>query len=217
MVSDEGWNHSRHYYPFILQQLPARMDAVLDVGCGTGGLTRLLAARARRVIGIDLSPEMVRMARLRSTDLSNIEFQVEDVNEWRFPPDAFDAIVSVATLHHLPAEHFLARAAKALRPGGVLVVNDALRMAGPKDWMLAAVAAPLSWGHRLRDGGRIRDPRRSREAWSRHNRLDRLPSFAEVRGLRRGALADAELRRHLFWRYSLVWRKPVGSASGEAR
>ena len=66
LISQEGWNHNTHYHGFLLRQIPARLDEALDLGCGTGRFARLLAQRAERVLGLDLSPQMIRVARERS-------------------------------------------------------------------------------------------------------------------------------------------------------
>ncbi len=76
--SDE-WNHNNHYHEFLLRQLPAHCDSALEVGCGTGAFARLLAARADRVLALDLSPEMLRLARERSAAFPQIEYVQADV------------------------------------------------------------------------------------------------------------------------------------------
>jgi ubiquinone/menaquinone biosynthesis C-methylase UbiE len=52
------------------------------------------------VLALDLSPEMIRIARERSTQFPNIEFQLADVRELSLPDEHFDCIASIATLHH---------------------------------------------------------------------------------------------------------------------
>jgi predicted TPR repeat methyltransferase len=66
LISHEGWNHNTHYHGFLLRQLPAHLGEALDLGCGTGAFARLLAQRAERVLGLDLSPRMIQVARERS-------------------------------------------------------------------------------------------------------------------------------------------------------
>jgi SAM-dependent methyltransferase len=69
LVSPEGGNQNEHYHNFLLNQLPPHCDQVLEIGCGPGTFARALAARSNHVLGIDLSPEMIRLARERSTQL----------------------------------------------------------------------------------------------------------------------------------------------------
>src|SRR5687768_15933760 len=63
LLADDGRDHSSPYDAYLLQRAPARCRAALDVGSGTGAFSRLLAARSDHVLGVDLSPEMVRVAR----------------------------------------------------------------------------------------------------------------------------------------------------------
>ncbi|BBD65260.1 type 11 methyltransferase [Nostoc commune NIES-4072] len=119
----EGWNHNNHYHNFLLKQLPSHCENVLDIGCGTGLFSRLLAKRADRVLGIDLSPNMIEIAKQKSRQHPNIDYQVADILQWEFSVKQFDAIVSIATVHHLPLENLLLNLQTALKPGGKLVIR----------------------------------------------------------------------------------------------
>jgi ubiquinone/menaquinone biosynthesis C-methylase UbiE len=57
-----GWGHTSHYHPFLLKQLPERLDEALELGCGTGEFARLLTKRCERVLAVDLSSHMVEAA-----------------------------------------------------------------------------------------------------------------------------------------------------------
>lgn len=59
------WNHNEHFHGWILRNLPARRQAAVDVGCGTGVLTGKLAPHFARVTGIDADEGMFRAARAR--------------------------------------------------------------------------------------------------------------------------------------------------------
>jgi 2-polyprenyl-3-methyl-5-hydroxy-6-metoxy-1,4-benzoquinol methylase len=66
-IADSGWDLNSHLHAFLLRQLPGRCREVLEVGCGIGCFARLLAQHADRVLSIDLSREMIRVARQRSS------------------------------------------------------------------------------------------------------------------------------------------------------
>src|SRR5262245_51175001 len=78
LLSDDNWNHNRHYHKFLLKQIPERCKQALEIGCGTGEFSRLLAQRSEKVLAIDLSPQMIRLAGERSQAYQNIEFVTAD-------------------------------------------------------------------------------------------------------------------------------------------
>lgn len=106
-------------------------DAVLDVGCGTGDLTRRASRRADsggKIVGIDASPEMVAEARRKADrDGAGVHFQVAAVEALPFPDATFDVVLSSLMLHHLPDElkdRALVEIRRVLKPGGRLLVVD---------------------------------------------------------------------------------------------
>jgi trans-aconitate methyltransferase len=102
-------------------------ETVLDVGCGDGKVTAEIAAcvPAGRVVGIDLSGEMISLAQSRfpAGDYSNLRFQQEDASRLPFEGE-FDVVFSNATLHwlrdHRPALQSIAR---SLKPGGKILLQ----------------------------------------------------------------------------------------------
>lgn len=156
-IHDVGFlDFARRAAPAVLQTLQRRCRPgarVVEVGCGSGGLTQKLSDASYRVLGVDLSSAMVRLARRKALAA---RFRV--VSWYDFEPPACDAIVAVGEcfnyLSATPARHeaavraFLGRAGEALRPGGVLLFDflelsparPPLRMvhADGKDWAIRA-------------------------------------------------------------------------------
>ena len=101
-------------------------DAVLDVGCGDGKVTVELARRvpSGRVVGIDASADMVRLATdTWATSLANVEFRVVDARALDFAP-VFDWVFSNSTLHWVPDHPAVLRGiVRALKPGGRVVLS----------------------------------------------------------------------------------------------
>jgi ubiquinone/menaquinone biosynthesis C-methylase UbiE len=112
----------------FVDAVPAEADSVvLDVACGPGIITAMLAPRVREVVAFDLTPEMLSQARQRcaGAGLTNVVFREGSATNMPFADASFDAVVTRLSLHHFqhPAQP-LAEMARVLKPGGVLVVSD---------------------------------------------------------------------------------------------
>ena len=97
---------------------------VLDVGCGSGWATRLMAAKARqgRVVGIDISDDMVTLSAETSKEFSNIEFRVASAEALPFADDEFTHAFSMESLYYyadMPTA--LKEIRRVLAPGGMFV------------------------------------------------------------------------------------------------
>jgi SAM-dependent methyltransferase len=125
------------------------------------------------------------------------------------PPAGFDCVASIATLHHLPLEEFLLKMKKALKPGGILLVLDLFQPQGVSDALLNFPAFGVSVTLRLIHHRRLRPSREARAAWAEHELHDIYPTMREIRKLCERVLPGARIRKHLLWRYSIIWQKPV--------
>jgi SAM-dependent methyltransferase len=105
---------------------PRNREAALDFGSGVGRLTRALAGRFDRVVGVDISQTMVDNATRFNDDVPNVSFQVNARPDLRVFGDAsFDLVNTRIVLQHLPdramIEGYLTEFLRVLRPGGLLV------------------------------------------------------------------------------------------------
>jgi ubiquinone/menaquinone biosynthesis C-methylase UbiE/DNA-binding transcriptional ArsR family regulator len=98
-----------------------------DLGCGTGVVTDVLASFVRRVIAVDHSEEMLAVARERVGDRENVDLRVGELDALPIGDGELDAAIIVLTLHHAPDPGaLLAEAARAVKPGGRVVIVDML-------------------------------------------------------------------------------------------
>ncbi len=108
-----------------LDQLPAG-TRVLDVGCGIGGSSRILARDyGFSVTGITISPQQVKRAQELTPAGLDVQFLVEDALAMSFPEGSFDVVWSIEAGPHMPDKDLFARELlRVLKPGGILAVAD---------------------------------------------------------------------------------------------
>jgi ubiquinone/menaquinone biosynthesis C-methylase UbiE len=126
---------------------------VLDVAAGTGHLSRAIAPYVRRVVALDLTPEMLVHARREAEDagLTNIVFERGFAESLPYPDESFDLVVSRLSIHHFEDPHIqIGEMARVCRPGGKVAVSD---LVSPDDTGLAATHNRLE---------RVRDPSHTR-------------------------------------------------------
>lgn len=108
-----------------LDRLPAG-TRVLDVGCGIGGSSRILARDyGFSVTGITISPQQVKRAQALTPPELDVQFQVDDAMAMSFPDGSFDVVWSIEAGPHMPDKAVFARELlRVLKPGGILAVAD---------------------------------------------------------------------------------------------
>jgi ubiquinone/menaquinone biosynthesis C-methylase UbiE len=136
---------------------PAAGARVLEVGCGTGAVTRRLVERGACVTALDQSAEMMEQARRRIAAVpegarGSVEWLERTAAEIDgLPPAAFDAVVfslCLSEMSHDERRFVLAEARRRLAPGGRVVAADAVRTRGPARALQALARAPqwlLGW------------------------------------------------------------------------
>ena len=121
---------------YLAELDPPKGSAVLEVGCGTGPVSRVLAniPSIETVVGLDPSSMFVEKARTLSKGVPGLSFDVGDGRSMDFGDGAFDVVVFHTTLCHIPGpEKALAEAYRVLKPGGRMAVFDG-------DYMTTTVA-----------------------------------------------------------------------------
>jgi arsenite methyltransferase len=107
-VDGKGESMEHDHWPIAKPALElmqiAETNSVLDAGCGAGWLSRILAKRVPRgrVVGMDISDEMIQHAREASADQSNLSFMVGSVDEIPWQQNFFDRIITVESSYYWP-------------------------------------------------------------------------------------------------------------------
>ncbi len=198
MTTRQFWNANTHYHDLALASLSPSSSRVLDVGCGDGILcAHLRDAGVPHVVGLDVDGPVLERARTRHAG-KEIEWLEGNVLDAALAPASFDAIVSVAALHHMDAREALRRFAELVRPGGMIVI---IGIAADEwsDLPLAGAAVLLQRVLGLVYG-----------RWEHSAPMCWPPplTYREMQQLSATILPGVHYRRHWLGRYSLVWRKP---------
>ena len=192
------WNHNIQYHDVLLRAVPSPCQRALDVGCGTGSFARQLAHKSQQVIAIDADHETLERARSSKTEETRVTFVEGDILTFPLNESSFDFISVIATLHHLPLGPALARFRDLLKPGGILGVVGLYRPRMFRDFALAAIALPTSWiMHHRNDYAEVEAPLQQPDE-----------TLRDIRNACDATLPGCTIRRHLLFRYSLLWRKP---------
>jgi SAM-dependent methyltransferase len=101
---------------------------VLELGCGIGIFSELLSGSKARLVGIDISEDLLRRARARAEKLNaagaHVEFERASIHQLPHAAGSFDAVIGSSILHHLEVEPALREVFRVLKPGGRFVVAE---------------------------------------------------------------------------------------------
>ena len=121
---EKGKIRLEHFHRYALIMQAVKGKTVLDVACGEGYGSSLLATTASSIVGVDISHEAVEHAAL-TYKKSNLEFRQGNVTQLDFPTASFDSVVSFETLEHLAEqEEMLLEIKRVLRPNGSLFISS---------------------------------------------------------------------------------------------
>lgn len=169
-MPDNSWS-AKQYLTFedertrpvrdLLAAVPARAaHAVVDLGCGPGNSTELLAQRFAdaTVIGLDSSADMLAAARKR---LPHVRFDMANIESWN-EPGPFDVILANAVLQWVPGHESVLPALMAkLTAGGSLAVQMPDNLEEPAHRLMRDIAADGPWAEKLAGSAGKRTPRRA--------------------------------------------------------
>lgn len=151
LLAKDYVKHRRGYpdsvYETIRERLPTREIDALDVGCGTGIVTYVLATFCRRVTGTDKEEEMIEEAKLNAP--SNCHFLVSPAETLPFPNSSFDLITVAQAFHWFDHEKTLAEFRRIVRPDSLIVIfrkrsKDGVRILADFVWPVLGKYVDLS-------------------------------------------------------------------------
>ncbi len=97
--------------------------SVLELGCGTGYFTRELARSGADIVAIDVSPELLEIAKANCST-PNVRYEIQDAYALSYSDAMFDSVVGSSVLHHLEIKEALQEIYRVLKPGGAIYFTE---------------------------------------------------------------------------------------------
>lgn len=122
---NSNWDEAaKECLEIILQNIPLETTwKTLELGCGIGRLTKLMAFKCKQVVGVDFSPEMIEQGKLYLASIPNVSLFINNGKDLKlFQDNSFDFLYSMITLQHIPSlaiiENYILEIERVLKPGG---------------------------------------------------------------------------------------------------
>ena len=195
------WNHNNHFHNYLLRQLPRKVNRVLDIGCGLGVFAQKLAERSELVEALDLEKAILEEAQT-SRFAPNICYRQADFLEANLSEGSYDAIVSIASLHHMDLETALTKMKVLLRSSGKLLILGLYRETTILDYLYSSISVFLNLIYLNWHRASIVPSTKTAPT------LPAQLSIGQIKTVANTLIPGFRLQRHLFWRYSLFWQKP---------
>lgn len=192
----QTWNHNYAYHRWISKNVGNRKH-ILDVGCGNGVLARYLSTAENHVLGIDPSAVSIQNA-IKNNEKSNVSFLQTTFEDFQSDGKRFDAIIFVASIHHMNMEDAIEKVKKLLQRNGILIIVGLSKPSNFWDWALeTARIIPSKIVSVIRGN-------MPSEAMDMDISYD-FPAMDEVRRICRAHLRGCKIRYGLHYRYLLTW------------
>ncbi len=201
----QQWNHNNHYHNWILSKLPAHIEYTIDIGCGKGEFTRHLSLIAQHVDAIDNDTNIIKEAKQLSLRIKNITYVQNDFLQMDIPSEKYDAVVSIASLHHMNVSIALKKMKDILKPDGILVILGLYRNSTITDIFWSVISKLFDVIIKF-----LLHKRTSGNTGYTMQIVDPKETLREINATAKEILPNIKMRRHLFWRYSIIWTKTIG-------
>jgi SAM-dependent methyltransferase len=138
-----GISMNRRELADFLKLIPKR-STVLDIGCGSGRVTKFLTDHDLNVVGIDISRNMLKLAKQKAP---GAEFYRQDMRKLDFPKESFDGALALYSIIHVPRKYhsgIFKKIYRALKPKGIALISvggSNLENDIDENWM--------NWGSRM--------------------------------------------------------------------
>jgi len=197
MKNDKAiWNHNYAYYRWVLKKVGQR-KRILDVGCGDGALCVFLRTNDNDILGIDSSASSIEKAK-RNNVYNNVAFSQTTFEDFPANGKRFDAVIFVASIHHMDMADAIDKSKQLLADNGILVIVGTAAPSDLLDWIIEAARIIPSKIISLIKRNTTSEEMDIKVSYD-------FPAMKKVRQICGDKLCGYTLRYGLHYRYLLTW------------
>ena len=112
---------SQKIFEKIVEHADLKNQEILEIGCGDGRITSLMAGKPKKIVAIDPEEEKIKDAQ---SNIGDVDFQIGSGEQTSFPTSCFDLVIFTLSLHHQNSRKAIAEAARVLRDDGKILVIE---------------------------------------------------------------------------------------------
>lgn len=195
-MKNEIWNHNLAYNSWIKKHVYNK-SKILDVGCGNGYLDYYLYDGINHITGLDTD---INKIKIDNKTYPNLKFIRADFINYDFKDEKYDAIIFVASIHHMNHQKAIKKAKKLLNNNGIIIIVGLAKPSSIFDWIIEIVRLIPS-----KLISRIKKAQTSEDLNINVN-YD-FPKMSDLRKLYQKELNGYKLKYGLHYRYLLYWTK----------
>ena len=192
------WNHNYAYNRWVSKMVGKR-NKILDIGCGNGTLATVLRTPENHILGIDPTYSSIQKA-IDHNVYDNVRFAQTTFEEFDANGEKFDAIIFVASIHHMDMRNAIEKAKTLLEGNGVLIIVGLAKPSGFIDWIVELIRVIPS---RIISAIKQSIDSETLDIDVSYN----FPTMDEVRRICNDNLCGHTIRYGLHFRYLLTWEK----------
>jgi len=108
----------------MLTENITKNDKILEIGCGTGYFTKEIAKTGAQITAIDISPDLIEIAKKETYSFLNINYKIENAYSMSFDDNSFDKVIGSSVLHHLEVDKALSEIYRVLKINGSIKFTE---------------------------------------------------------------------------------------------
>ena len=193
------WNHNYHYHNFIIKNLSKSRKSALDIGSGNGYFASKLSTMFNKVICLEPDKNTFNHAKNKYYTISNMIQKKSLLDEFN-SEEEIDFISCIASIHHMDFERSLVKIKELLSMDGKLVILGLYKESTMIDYLYSILAYIPN---KIRCVLSSNSPSEKIIIKTRPAKM----TFKEIKVIADKILVDYKIRRHLYWRYSIIYNK----------